>query len=1341
MMRKLNFFKSSLMILLMCLGLTSAWGQATLPISRTTWNTTPTGWTDNGTLRDSNFACTGSNGGSLQSTGKYYMVYFDGTPDQLTYSLKTGGISGNSKLEVQESPDGNSWTNVADYQNVTYNACQEETKQLSSSTRYVRFYYTKGTGNMDIDDVSISQGTPSTDLTLSVNPTELSGFSYVDGNGPSAVQTFELTGTNLDDEYALISLVPGTNFEISENGIDYNYELDIVDYNGEPKPIYVRLKAGLSVGNYTDEISIFPDYADEINVSLEGSVTAYSTTCGVETFTNMPDNTSSYGNRTWTGDNDISWTATEARTDQELDGRAIALNDGGELQNTSVINGVGTVTFEYARVFNGNSMLRLYVNDEQYGEDIIVSSESSTEISIDVNVEGNAVIRLENSGNRTIIDNFSWTCVSNEPCFSDVPTAESTQTLCAGSTVADLEATGQNIKWYDDEDGEPLDEDEELVAGTYYVSQTTGLCDESEKVEVEVIINAIPSAPTVNTPITYTYGDTAEQLTATATDGNSLLWYETETGGSGSETAPTPLTNAVGEQSYWVSQIGEGGCESQRVEIVVNVEKAPLTVTATDESKVFGATDPELTYTVTGLVNGDTAADALTGALSREAGEDVGTYDITQGTLDAENYDITFVDADFEITEATLEDILSFEDDTFYRDCNEHSIFITGSLPDGVIVTYTGNAQSEVGGYTVIANIDGGNNYEDLTLDAEMTIVEVVPEADPYSSCGAFAVEEIAVDNLPEGWQAKWYATATSSTALDTIEASGTYYVAATIDGCESERVSVDITITNVNVPTGATEQPFCNFATIDDLIVNHTAGSTLNFYDEDGTLLNAGAELHNGTYYVTEAINNCESGQLTIEVTITTVDAPTVEEENQQFCGSATVADLMAEGENIQWYDSQDATTPLANDATLSTGIYFVSQTTNGCESERVAVNVMAEPAPEALSPQTITSCGFTVLSDAEVGQQPNTELLWYINENDTAPIDGNSQVSTGTHTYYASQRIGICESERVAITFVVTAVLPQPTASSQTFCGSAVVSDLVVHGEEGALFWWYDSATSEEPLAGDQALSNGTYYVSQSLGACESARKAISVQIVNTTAPQIDDMYLCEGTTIGDVNIPAATGITYKWYANPTVITPLSANTVLTDGTYYISSSYNGCESERVAVDIETAPVPDAPTGETEQSFVYNISTNEITLSDLVVNEDNVLWFAHEEDIPTLTNPLLDYMPLENGRTYYAVIVSDAGCVSNPLAVTVTVTLGNERFDRAQLAYYPNPTQGVLNIRYTDTIEKVEIYNTIGQLVATQEFNSNQVMVDMHQLSNGTYLLKLHIDGQQQFIKVIKK
>lgn len=62
--------------------------------------------------------------------------------------------------------------------------------------------------------------------------------------------------------------------------------------------------------------------------------------------------------------------------------------------------------------------------------------------------------------------------------------------------------------------------------------------------------------PTVSN-ISYIVNQTATPLTATGTD---LLWYTNASGGIGSTNAPTPETNTVGSNSYWVSQT-LNGCE------------------------------------------------------------------------------------------------------------------------------------------------------------------------------------------------------------------------------------------------------------------------------------------------------------------------------------------------------------------------------------------------------------------------------------------------------------------------------------------------------------------------------------------------------------------------------------------------------------------------------------------------------------------------------------------------------------------------------------------------------------------------------------------------------------
>ena len=81
----------------------------------------------------------------------------------------------------------------------------------------------------------------------------------------------------------------------------------------------------------------------------------------------------------------------------------------------------------------------------------------------------------------------------------------------------------------------------------------------------------------------------------------------------------------------------------------LTVTTRPVTVTVEPKSKVYGNDDPALTFTVT---NGSLAfSDAFTGSLSRAAGQDVGTYAITQGTLALNaNYDLSYVGADLTIT-------------------------------------------------------------------------------------------------------------------------------------------------------------------------------------------------------------------------------------------------------------------------------------------------------------------------------------------------------------------------------------------------------------------------------------------------------------------------------------------------------------------------------------------------------------------------------------------------------------------------------------------------------------------------------------------------------------------
>lgn len=75
-------------------------------------------------------------------------------------------------------------------------------------------------------------------------------------------------------------------------------------------------------------------------------------------------------------------------------------------------------------------------------------------------------------------------------------------------------------------------------------------------------------------------------------------------------------------------------------------------------------------------------------------------------------------------------------------------------------------------------------------------------------------------------------------------------------------------------------------------------------------------------------------------------------------------------------------------------------------------------------------------------------------------------------------------------------------PTSDAQSFCSSEshLVSNLFASGAEGATFNWYAVSVDGSPLNETDELSTGTYYVSQTVAACESERTEVDVT-VNTT------------------------------------------------------------------------------------------------------------------------------------------------------------------------------------------------------------------------------------------------
>ncbi len=162
------------------------------------------------------------------------------------------------------------------------------------------------------------------------------------------------------------------------------------------------------------------------NMSAQSNQSCETTTnngsggaCATETFETITTNSSSYTTVNWAGDNGLNWTATSARTDQTITGKALVLDvrgsTNGVMTSPAISGGIASLTVKTQRKFGGaTGSLSLYVNDQLKGSIPYDDTVITTTIP-NINVEGSVIIKITEDtvdGDRVAIDDLSWTCYS-----------------------------------------------------------------------------------------------------------------------------------------------------------------------------------------------------------------------------------------------------------------------------------------------------------------------------------------------------------------------------------------------------------------------------------------------------------------------------------------------------------------------------------------------------------------------------------------------------------------------------------------------------------------------------------------------------------------------------------------------------------------------------------------------------------------------------------------------------------------------------------------------------------------------------------------------------------------
>ncbi|PYR36150.1 MAG: hypothetical protein DMF90_11105, partial [Acidobacteria bacterium] len=273
-----------------------------------------------------------------------------------------------------------------------------------------------------------------------------------------------------------------------------------------------------------------------------------------------------------------------------------------------------------------------------------------------------------------------------------------------------------------------------------------------------------------------TYGAVPFSVSASASSGLAVTFASTTTAActtSGTNGA-TVTIGAAGPCSIKASQAGNGNYNAATdVTQGFSVNARAITVTADGKNKTYGDSDPSLTYQITsGSLVG---TDSFSGALTRVAGENVGTHAIQQGTLGlSSNYVLTYVGANLAITPKTAS-VTPNPGTKSYGDVDPAltgilSGFLAGDL---VTATYSRAAGETVGPYAIGATLSPATvlgNYAITYNTASFIITAKTASVTPDPATKIFGAADPALTGTLSGFLASDGVTATySRTAGETV--------------------------------------------------------------------------------------------------------------------------------------------------------------------------------------------------------------------------------------------------------------------------------------------------------------------------------------------------------------------------------------------------------------------------------------------------------------------------------------------------------------------------------------------------------------------------------------------
>jgi len=355
----------------------------------------------------------------------------------------------------------------------------------------------------------------------------------------------------------------------------------------------------------------------------------------------------------------------------------------------------------------------------------------------------------------------------------------------------------------------------------------------------------------------------------------------------------------------------------------------------------------------------------------------------------------------------------------------------------------------------------------------------------------------------------------------------------------------------------------------------------------------------------------------------------------------------------------------------------------------------------------------------------QGSSVTLTYSGPNGYTPtwFDG-SQGNTVTFTPTQAGNVTVTATlENSIYTDAINIIFkPQPTSiitpSGQVLVCASSNFSLQANTGTGLSYQWFlnGNTITNATNAIHLPTAVGSYTVRVTDASTTCSKTSEPTILTSTFIPQPNGTVNFCGSQV--LIVPGGSSNSYQWKKDNVNISGANTNTytAIQPGVYTCIITNGSCTFTTSNVVLNQTSV--APTANATQTF--NAGD---TLSNLTVTGSNLQWYSS----PSGGSPLPLNTTLVSGTTYY-VSQTVNGCESSRIAITVTISLNTNDFALNGFVLYPNPTSGILNFKSIVMVEKITLYNILGQLVQQENANVLEGTINIEKLVKGTYLLKVN-------------